>query len=84
MLLILGANMILFKKVEELNELLIRNKDMSMLLNEKDRRTLDSLINEISEKDIDSNLLKTILGLQVYIFLFLNNYRIFNTIISGE
>lgn len=76
--------MILFKKVEELNELFIRNKDMSMLLNEKDRRTLDSLINEISEKDINSNLLKTILGLQVYIFLFLNNYRIFNTIISGE
>jgi len=75
--------MILFKKVEELNELFIRNKDMSMLLNEKDRRALDSLINEISEED-NSNLLKTILGLQVYIFLFLNYYRIFNTIISGE
>ncbi|KAL4091999.1 hypothetical protein QTP88_026590 [Uroleucon formosanum] len=56
--------MILFKKVEELNELFIRNKDMSMLLNEKDRRTLDNLINELSEEDINSNLLKTILGLQ--------------------
>jgi len=60
--------MILFKKVEELNELFIRNKDMSMLLNEKDRRTLDCLINEISEEDINSNLLKTILGLQVFLF----------------
>jgi len=76
--------MILFKKVEELNELFIRNKDMSMLLNEKDRRTFDNLINELSEKDINSNLLKTILGLQVYIFLFLNYYKIFNTKISGE
>jgi len=76
--------MILFKKVEELNELFIRNKYMSMLLNEKDRRTLDSLINELSEEDINSKLLKTILGLQVYIFMFLNYYIIFNTIISGE
>lgn len=76
--------MILFKKVEKLNELFIRNKNMSMLLNEKDRRTLDNLINELSEEDINSNLLKTILRLQVYIFLFLNYYRIFNTIISGE
>ncbi|XP_022170246.1 uncharacterized protein LOC111033684, partial [Myzus persicae] len=56
--------MIPFKKVEELNELFIRNKDMSMLLNEKDRRSLDNLINELSGEDINSNLLKTILGLQ--------------------
>lgn len=62
--------MILFKKVEELNELFIRNKDMSMLLNEKDRRTLDNLINELSEEDINSNLLKTILGLQVHFSVF--------------
>lgn len=64
--------MIPFKKVEELNELFIRNKDMSMLLNEKDRRSLDNLINELSGEDINSNLLKTILGLQVNIFPFLN------------
>jgi len=57
--------MILFKKVEELNELFIRNKDMSMLLNEQDRKILDNLIDELSEADINSNLLKTILGLQV-------------------
>lgn len=62
--------MILFKKVEELNKLFIRNKDMSILLNEQDRKTLDNLIDELSEADINSNLLKTILGLQVYIFPF--------------
>jgi len=61
--------MILYKNAEELNELLIRNKDISMLLNEQDRSTLDNLINELS-KDINSNLLKTILGLQVHIILF--------------
>ncbi|KAL5236081.1 hypothetical protein ACI65C_003491 [Semiaphis heraclei] len=59
-----GAKMILFKKVEELNKLFIRNKDMSILLNEQDRKTLDNLIDELSEADINSNLLKTILGLQ--------------------
>lgn len=76
--------MILFKKVEELNELFLRNKDMSVLLNEKDRKTFDNLINELSGEDINSNLLKTILGLQVYIFLFLNYYKTLSTIISGE
>lgn len=65
--LVLGAKMFLNKNAEELNELLLRNKDMSMLLNEKDRSTLDNLINELSR---DSNLLKTILGLQVHIILF--------------
>uniref|UniRef100_A0A2S2NBR7 Fanconi anemia group A protein n=1 Tax=Schizaphis graminum TaxID=13262 RepID=A0A2S2NBR7_SCHGA len=55
--------MFLFKNVEVLNELFIRNKDMSMLLDEKDRDTLDNLIIEFS-KDTNSNLLKTILGLQ--------------------
>lgn len=61
--------MFLYKNAEELNKLLIRNKDMSMLLNEQDRSTLDNLINELS-KDINSNLLKTILELQVHIILF--------------
>jgi len=61
--------MFLFKNVEELNELFIRNKDMSMLLDEKDRGTLDNLIIEFS-KDTNSNLLKTILGLQVHNILF--------------
>lgn len=61
--------MFLYKNAEKLNELLIRNKDMSMLLNEQDRNALDNLINELS-KDINSNLLKTILGLQVHIILF--------------
>jgi len=60
--------MFLYKNAEELNELLIRNKDMSILLNEQDRSSLDNLINELS-KDINFNLLKTILGLQVHIIL---------------
>jgi len=77
--------MFLYKNAEELNELLIRNKDMTMLLNERDRSTLDNLINELS-KDINSNLLKTILGLQVHTthFSVLSYYKIFNIIISGE
>lgn len=59
--------MFFFKNAEELNALFMRNKDMNMLLNEKDRSTLDNLINKLSE-DIDSNLLKTILELQVIHF----------------
>lgn len=58
--------MFLFKNVEDLNELFVRNKDISILLNEKDRSTLNNLIKELSE-DINSNLVKTILGLQVII-----------------
>lgn len=57
--------MFVLKNAEELNKLFMRNKDMSILLDEKDRSTLHELINELPDNDISSSLLKKILTLQV-------------------
>lgn len=80
--MILGEKMFVLNNAEELNELFMRNKDLNMLLNEKDRETLHDLINKLS-KDNCSKLLQTFLSLQV-IHTFLYYCKIFNIIISGK
>lgn len=61
--------MFVWKNVEELNALFMRNKDLNILLNEKDRQILHDLINELSQDNF-SNSLQTFLSLQV-ILMFL-------------
>jgi len=61
--------MFVLNNAEELNKLFIRNKDMNMLLNEKDRSELLNMINELPE-DHCLNSIQTFLALQVkYSFL---------------
>lgn len=58
--------MLVLKNAEKLNNLFMRNKDVNMLLNAKDRDMFHDLINELSKDDY-SHLLQTFLTLQVYI-----------------
>ncbi|XP_025405268.1 uncharacterized protein LOC112679609 isoform X3 [Sipha flava] len=59
------CKMFVLKNAEELNQLFMRNKDMSMLLDEKDRNILHEFINELQiTKDNCLSLLKTFLTLQ--------------------
>lgn len=61
--------MVVWKNAEELNALFMRNKDLNILLNEKDRQILHDLINELSQDNF-SNSLQIFLSLQV-ILMFL-------------
>lgn len=74
--------MFILNNAEELNNLFMRNKDLHVLLNEKDQETLHDLINELSE-DNSLNSLHTFLSLQV-IHIFLNFCKIFDITISGK
>lgn len=69
--------MFVLKNAEELNKLFMRNKDMSILMDENDRNTFHELINELPT-DSCSNPLHTFLALQVIYYRFTNYYKIFN------
>jgi len=74
--------MFVLNNAEELNKLFMRNKDINMLLNEKDRNELHNMINELPEYHC-LNLIHTFLALQVK-YSFLNYCKMFNIVISGE
>lgn len=56
--------MYVLKNAEELNILFMRNKDISVLLDENDRNILHELINDFTT-DSCSNPIQTFLALQV-------------------